>query len=233
MTPKPTRGASSRTRGEWITWHEKKLRRSKAFGSGAPLYAIRMLANLIRLKSVRGTSIGDISIKLSVPPKFGARGIALLTSSGLVHLNRTDGVRVTLQPKALRRSKNKAQKTRTPATKSERARLFAAERFRCAMCGRRFPAHELRIDHLIPLSRLGADEPGNWVALCGPDNSAAWDDFAEKRESISRYRGQRVRQPVGVRFLRGYFWPMIDGQVRTETRKQWGATKESLGAHAG
>ena len=51
---------------------------------------------------------------------------------------------------------------------AHRARLFEVDGHRCGHCGKVFAPADLVIDHLIPLAVRGADEPGNWVALCRP-----------------------------------------------------------------
>jgi hypothetical protein len=68
------------------------------------------------------------------------------------------------------------------------------------------------IDHLIPLSLLGADEPANWVAMSKKHNATKWDRLL--RGDLQFYREEKVRQPFGVRFIGGAFWPVINGTVR-------------------
>jgi hypothetical protein len=48
--------------------------------------------------------------------------------------------------------------------------LFRRDRYLCAYCGERFSARDLTRDHVIPLSRRGADSWGNVVTACKPCN---------------------------------------------------------------
>jgi 5-methylcytosine-specific restriction endonuclease McrA len=100
-----------------------------------------------------------------------------------------------------------------------RARLLTEEGYRCARCGRRFDPDELQIDHVVPLKLYGADEPGNWVALCSAHNRDKWQYF--RRHYLRYYRRRPIRGSVGVRFKNGFFWPHINGRTRTKMRDDW------------
>ncbi len=47
-----------------------------------------------------------------------------------------------------------------------RKNILFRDRFTCQYCNNKFPPDELTIDHIIPLSRGGADEWKNVVAAC-------------------------------------------------------------------
>jgi len=57
-----------------------------------------------------------------------------------------------------------------------RDRLAAEQGWRCAFCGVRFldgadPARRPTFEHIVPLSRGGADHPDNIVITCWLDNN--------------------------------------------------------------
>ena len=143
---------------------------------------------------------------------------ALASTSGVVHLKMAGTINVVLQRKRLRLGKASAGLRRRQITPALRAWLVAADRFRCSHCRRRFSSG-LTVDHIIPLSLLGADEPGNWVALCQADNRDKWQHF--RRGFLRLYRGQPITEPIGVRFKAGHLWPLVNGRVRDETRTNW------------
>lgn len=52
----------------------------------------------------------------------------------------------------------------------KRFRIFVRDRFRCQYCCKRFPAFELTLDHIIPDSRNGSNDPDNLATSCKPCN---------------------------------------------------------------
>jgi hypothetical protein len=44
-------------------------------------------------------------------------------------------------------------------------------------------------------------------------NAEKWDRLL--RASLKYYRDEKVCTPLGVRFIKGVFWPVINGRVRT------------------
>lgn len=59
----------------------------------------------------------------------------------------------------------------------------------CHYCGRIFPAKDLTMDHLLPVSRGGSSSKGNIVACCKECNTrkrdmlpAEWEDFLSERK---------------------------------------------------
>ena len=126
---------------------------------------------------------------------------------------------MVLHRKRLLEAKHAAEKTRGSISKSLRAQLYEKDGHRCGRCGKKFPADELRIDHLIPLALRGADEPGNWVALCAPDNREKWQRFGYGY--IRYYRGEPVVGSIGIRFRDGLLWPHVNGRTRLDRRVDW------------
>jgi len=62
----------------------------------------------------------------------------------------------------LRRKRNESGK--------RRHRIFVRDRFRCQYCGVKFAEERLTVDHIIPVSQHGTDDPVNLVTSCGPCN---------------------------------------------------------------
>ena len=114
-----------------------------------------------------------------------------------------------------------------PARLKQRARIpnvlrtmiLEADGYRCSHCGKVFEREHLAVDHIIPASLLGADEPGNWATLCGSCNGAKSDQF--KGEHLTIYRGRVIKGNVGMRFSGGCFWPFINGKTRKDYREDW------------
>lgn len=52
----------------------------------------------------------------------------------------------------------------------QRGRVFIRDRFRCQYCSKRFSASELTLDHILPSSRDGSDDPENLATSCKPCN---------------------------------------------------------------
>ncbi|HUP66067.1 MAG TPA: HNH endonuclease [Thermoanaerobaculia bacterium] len=54
--------------------------------------------------------------------------------------------------------------------KFSRANIYLRDRNRCQYCGKRFPASELSLDHVVPISRGGRSSWENVVCACLPCN---------------------------------------------------------------
>ena len=52
----------------------------------------------------------------------------------------------------------------------QRFRIFVRDRFRCQYCCKRFQVADLTLDHIIPRSAGGSDDPENLAAACIPCN---------------------------------------------------------------
>jgi len=152
-------------------------------------------------------SLSAVAARYRVPLKFLPRALGVLNYLRYV----TVDTRHTMV-----RFRHGGKRVRQPISRLEYLGLLTADHFRCGHCGRQFPPDELEIDHVVPISLLGADEPGNWVALCAQCNKVKWSNF--HRDFIKFYRGKPVYSPVGVRFEGGSFWPRINGKVRRAKR---------------
>ena len=201
-------------------WWTDKINRYglKAFGPSSSRWATHVLARLCVEpgRQVTGDDVTTLSQRLGVSRKYFSRAAALLTRFGLVDIVWRPQARIRLLEAQLLRRKNRASKVREKISQQERAAVLRRDGNRCGHCGRRFPAEQLEIDHIIPAALRGADHPGNWVALCRAHNRA-------KRDRISPgflryYGGKVIRGSVGVRFRGGAFWPFIEGWTRLQRR---------------
>jgi hypothetical protein len=208
-----------------IVWWTQKIHvlGARSFGPNASHWAIRTLECLSARADgfIESRNIETVCTALGVPRKFISRSLALLTRSGLVTLMSLDPVRLLLHRDRLARHKNSAQKLRNRIPRRFRERIIKEDKFMCGHCAAELAPDQLEIDHIIPLSLLGADQPGNWVALCSKHNRYKSHNF--NPTFIRFYRGRRVRK-LGVRFKNGYFWPHINGTTKIVTREQCRAT---------
>lgn len=87
--------------------------------------------------------------------------------------------------KAIIRDQNEILATRVKrGSIPPRVRFAVLKRseFRCEYCGAEAPGTRLEIDHVVPISRGGSNEPGNLVAACWECNRGKGDgdfDIAE------------------------------------------------------
>jgi hypothetical protein len=201
-------------------------RAEASFGPGAIVeHATGILRHLHHQPTgtIKAPNLQGIARQFGIPLKFLMRARA--STSGVVHVKMAGTIMVVLQRKRLRRGKASAGLRRRQITPTLRARLLVADGFRCSHCRRRFSSG-LTIDHIVPLSLLGADEPGNWVALCKRDNRDKWQHF--RPGFLRLYRGKLIRTPIGVRFKAGHLWPRVNGQVRDETRTHVSREREAV-----
>lgn len=57
-------------------------------------------------------------------------------------------------------------KKRTPITTRTRFEIFKRDSFKCLYCGKSAPAVILQVDHVLPVSKGGTNEPANLVTAC-------------------------------------------------------------------
>ncbi len=203
-----------------IHWGEKISRdASLSFAPTVGRWAVHLLDELDQRPdaTAEAEDMASLAVAVGVPGKYLSRALAV--TGGLVSFNAGPPVRIVLHRKRLLKAKNAAEKTRGRIPASLRARLFEQDRHRCGHCGKEFAADELVVDHVIPLALRGADEPGNWVALCKPDNREKWLRFSYG--FIRYYRGEPVVGSIGVRFRDGFFWPHVNGRTRLDRRSDW------------
>jgi 5-methylcytosine-specific restriction enzyme A len=202
-------------------WKQKvRTRAEKSFGKGKLAdHAAGILDRLAVAPGgvVEGKDLHEIADQFDIALKFVMR--ALAATMGVVRLEAgTEGpIRVVLQCDKLSNHKASAGIPRRPPSPALRAHLLAADRQTCSHCEKK-PLRPT-VDHIIPLSLLGADEPGNWVTLCEPCNRKKWQHLEDG--FLRLYRGQRIVGPIGTRFKDGHLWPRINGTARYESREDW------------
>jgi hypothetical protein len=186
----------------------------RAFGPVCSAWSLRILDVLLARPSwtVHANSLQTLAQELGIPLKYTPRAVATLTRLGIASARLTPPFSVVLQTDRLSRTKISVQPKRRTILAAESARLKAQSNNRCACCGKKFSPEELVIDHIIPLSLLGADDPANWAVLCKKHNRQKWDRFL--RGVLKFYRNERVLQPFRIQFFDGFFWPVINGRVR-------------------
>ena len=109
------------------------------------------------------------------------------------------------------RRKIAVERKRQRLSETDREAIKAKDGYRCACCGETFKSTELVLDHLIPFSLRGADEPSNLVAMSSQHNMRKWDRLI--RDDVKFYRGEKIRQRIGVRFVEGAFSPVVNGKA--------------------
>ncbi len=186
----------------------------RAFGPACSRWAVRALEVLAAHPgaTIHANDLHTLTRKFGVPLKYITRAVATLTGLGIVSASLSGPFTVVLNADRLNRRKNAAQKQRWRIPAAVSTRLKAQSDYRCAHCGKKFDSKNLVVDHLIPLKLLGADGLGNWVILCRMDDREKWDRFL--RYAIKQYQGEAVRRPLGIRFIDGFFWPVINDRVR-------------------
>ncbi|MGH2360361.1 MAG: HNH endonuclease signature motif containing protein [bacterium] len=199
-----------------LTWWRNKIRKldDRAFGPVAAEHAIRAMDAIVARTggTVCAENLASLARAIKVPLKFLPRAVATLTRIGIARATLGRPASVAILTDRIARTKNPAQMARRRVSPAEAAWLKRASDNRCACCGTRFAPDELVVDHLVPLSLLGADDPANWVVLTKAHNRRKWDRFS--RSGLRLYRRERAMRPLGVRFRGGFFWPVINGRPR-------------------
>ncbi len=191
-----------------------------SFGPGSiPEYAVAILDRLHEEPAnvIEGRNLQQLADRFNIPLKFIMR--ALACTMGVVRLDagRDGPIRVVLQRDKLTKGKASARLSRAPIGQALRRQLVGADQQMCSHCEKR--TSQLDIDHIIPLSLLGADEPGNWVALCKASNREKWQHL--EAGFLKLYRGRPIVGSIGARFRDGRLWPRINRTVRYDTREDW------------
>ena len=217
---------SDKTNPADLAWWRSKLVRGaqnhreggpRGFGPMSAQHALRIFDHMAAAPPFRveAPDISALAGLVGVRSKFIPRAVAMLARSGIVRVAFVPTVVLELRRDRLARRKNSAQSTpRRRISRSRRERVLREDGFRCGHCERVLKPRQLEVGHIVPVSALGADAPGNWVALCKLHNRATWDAF--DREFLRLYRGEHVRSAVGVRFRDGVFWPVVNGRLRLD-----------------
>jgi len=118
-------------------------------------------------------------------------------------------------------------------SKSLRFEIFKRDKFTCQYCGRQIPQVVLEIDHIIPISEGGTDDPNNLITACFDCNrgkgaipisiqkikEAHKEEivrFREKQEQIEAYEQfllqQKEAEAKVLRELDEYWSSLCDGR---------------------
>jgi len=208
---------------EW--WRSKIVRGAqnhrtgglRGFGPISARHAVHLLNQLVKASRshLSAPTLSEFAARVRLNSKFVPRAVAMLARSGLVRAELVPSPSIVLLPARLARRKNSAQSTsRRRLSRTEREQVFRRDHFKCGHCRKTFPSRRLDVGHIVPVSLLGADSSANWITLCRGHNAAAWDAFDPT--FLCLYRGRRVLRPTGVRFRGGFFWPIVNGQVRVD-----------------
>lgn len=164
----------SRSQDKNIAWWSKKVRTVglKCFDSGASRWAGFTLDRLVGSPTplIHAPDYPSLAEAFGVPLKYFSRALATLVRCGLVTRTQVTPPTLAFHADRLARWKNSAHASRRRLSGRERTRIFQVDLLRCARCGRTFRESQLEVDHVVPVSLLGADVPANWVAMCRPDN---------------------------------------------------------------
>ena len=91
-----------------------------------------------------------------------------------------------------------------------RHNVYSRDRDTCQYCGRRFPRHQLNLDHVIPRSQGGASSWENVVCSC---------------HACNRRKGGQTPEQSGVRLLRRpvrpAWTPFMNEAVRQARYREW------------
>ena len=203
-------------------WRDKVSRRGEeCFNRSIGRWASHALDRIVALSdtTITANDLEELAIHLDIPSKYITRAIATLTRSGIVTADLRSKPALLVHIDTFTKRKASAQKSRGSIPKSFRKRLFEADGYQCAHCKEVFDSNDLHIDHIVPISLLGADEPGNWVTLCSKCNIEKRDKFL--RDYFHLFRQRPVFKNIQVRFNKGYFYPTINGALQSETRDEW------------
>lgn len=94
--------------------------------------------------------------------------------------------------------------------KFNRRNILARDENHCQYCGKRFPASQLSIDHVIPKSRGGKSSWNNVVAACSPCNT-------RKGGRLPWEASMKLRRPPAVPRKN----PALADKVRSEQYRVW------------
>ena len=198
-----------------LAWWKAKLSRMDERTFVMPKWGPHILDVLVARAGgrVEACSLKELAVQLAVPLKFVPRAIASVTRLGIVTARlQPQDIVVQIHRDRFERRKISMGRTRQRLARAERESIKAQSDNRCACCGKRFESKQLVLDHLIPLSLLGADHPANLVAMSKDCNARKWDRLL--RDDLKFYRRETISGRFGVRFINGVLWPVINGRVR-------------------
>jgi len=203
------------TESDQVAWWKDKLARMGERTFALSQYGPQVLDVLLGQPDgqIEAATLKELGRSLGVPLKFVPRAIASVTRLGIVTADLAGGtLRLTIHRDKLARRKFSMGRSRQRMSSAAREAIRVASGNQCACCGKSLDSGKWVLDHVIPLSLLGADAEANLVPMLKACNAEKWDRLL--RGGLKYYRGERVQGRFGVRFVGGVFWPVINGKVR-------------------
>jgi len=110
----------------------------------------------------------------------------------------------------------------------QRYRIFQRDAFKCQYCEKRFSPQELTLDHIVPKSRGGSDEPENLVAACVDCNQEKDDRTPEEAKMHLRATPSMLKYGLDKAALRHYSQERPDWEpylcIREKHPEQYSST---------
>jgi hypothetical protein len=192
---------------EW--WRNKIIHKidGKAFNRTVGIHAISILEQLVDSpkKAFSASSLAELATQFRVPTKFLSRSLGLLSRHRLINLNFDGKIKI-----AVNKDRSALPRRRRSISLPIRKNFFEIEGYKCAHCLKQFnktnSLKELRIDHIVPFSMLGADSIQNWSALCKSCNREKMHDFDT---TWLRYHHNKPVKNLRVQFRNGEFLPIV------------------------
>src|SRR5262245_328790 len=161
-----------------LDWWLDKLVRMGDRTFAMPKWAPHIIDELLSANggSVEARSIKELGSRLGVPLKFVPRAVASVARLGIVTAQlQPPNIVVTIHRDRFVGRQVAVEGKRRPLSAADREEIKANDGYRGACCGDPFNSAELVLDHLIPFSLSGADDPQNLVAMSKQHNARKWD----------------------------------------------------------
>jgi hypothetical protein len=98
-------------------------------------------------------------------------------------------------------------KDRKPLSLPDRFKILARDNFRCVYCGATAQASQLHIDHVVPRSKGGEDDPSNYVVACVACNLGKSDAILSEIMGRTEYSNSEWKcTPEGLEMPRNGYW---------------------------
>lgn len=129
-------------------------------------------------------------------------------------------------------------------SKRLRFEVFRRDNHTCRYCGESAPNVKLTVDHVVPVSLGGSDEPGNLVAACGDCNSGKtsvspdaplvddveqdalrWSGALKRAAEIQRRKNEELHEAIeDFDTAWTYSWNPIEAHSSHEPESRWSYT---------
>ena len=82
--------------------------------------------------------------------------------------------------------------SRMPISPKLRYQIFKRDKFTCRYCGAKAPKIALELDHIVPVSRGGDNDPMNLITACQQCNRGKADDLPYNVKETFTYKGAEI-----------------------------------------